>query len=136
MKECYKSVLILFCVVTVITSCKKENSSSYQPTIKLSVADSGKTVNLAMGQTMTVTLSNPGDGGFNFDTWQYDATVLHLDNHTHTSPTNNEVIGDFGTDTWQFTSLKAGSSALKITATRGTTPPTTVTMFNEGIVVK
>ncbi len=115
----------------VLASCKKDNNAR-QAALRLSVVDTGKTLSLIKGQTISVTVSNPGDGGFTYNDWQYNSTVLHLDSHTHTAPANAQSVGDFGTDTWQFTSLQSGTSILKLTATQSYT----VTMFNDNIVVK
>ncbi|WP_183575972.1 protease inhibitor I42 family protein [Mucilaginibacter sp. X5P1] len=132
MKNLYKTALFLFAITTIaLASCKKDNNAQ-QPALRLSVADTGKTLSVAKGQTIAITISNPGDGGFTYNAWQYDATVLHLDSHVYTATANPTLIGDFGKDTWQFSSLQNGTSILKLTATQGYT----ITMFNDHIVVK
>jgi len=80
-----------------------------------------------------VTLSNPMDGGYEFNTPIYDAGVLTLSNHTHTAGDINRT-GDGGTDTFNFTSLKSGTTNLSITASRGKTD--TISMFTAKVVVK
>jgi len=110
---------ILFIITTTIFSCKKDNSQGTNATVKLGIADTGKIVAVSKGQTISVTLENPGDGGYSFNAWQYDNTVLNLNSHTHINPTNTNVAGDFGTDVWVFSTLKTGSSAVLLTASRG-----------------
>jgi predicted secreted protein len=132
MRNLYKASVFLFTAATIgLASCKKDNNTP-KAALRLSVADTGKTLSVVKGQTISVTVSNPGDGGFTYNDWQYNSTVLHLDSHIHTAPANSQSVGDFGTDTWQFTSLQSGTSILKLTATQSYT----VTMFNDNIVVK
>jgi predicted secreted protein len=126
-------LLVLSLAIFAFVSCKKNGS---KPIImSLTALDSGKTVSLAQGQIVRITLGNPGDGGFTFNTWQYDATILHLDNHTRILPTNTQITGDFGSDEWQFTALKSGVSTLKISATRGQAG-IPVNMFNDMVNVR
>jgi hypothetical protein len=135
MKKIYPALLlVVVAAFFALASCKKDSNSNL-PGIKLSVTDSAKTISVSPGQTISITLGNPGDGGYQFNTWQYNAGVLHLDSHTHANPANPmSMVGDFGTDTWQFTPLSSGTSLFKITASRGTTD--VVTMFNGKISVK
>ena len=132
MKNLYQTSLFLFIAAAfVLASCKKDNSTK-QAALRLSVVDTGKTLSVLKGQTISVTVFNPGDGGFTYNNWQYNSAVLHLDSHVHTDPANTQAVGNFGTDTWQFTSLQSGTSLLKLTATQSYT----ITMFNDNIVVK
>lgn len=105
------------------------------PSVQVNGADNGKTISLAHGQTLKVDLGNPGDGGYTFDTPQYDASVLSLKGHTHTPPVNTNLIGDFGTDTWEFIALKSGSTSLTVTASRSFEANSTVVMYTGKISV-
>ena len=128
-----KRVFFLFIAASfALTACHKDSKVSTS-SLKLTVADTGKLLTLVSGQTFTVILSNPGDGGYNFNTWQYDLTILKLDGHTYTPPPNNGKIGDFGTDAWQFTTIKAGTTTMKITASQNSA--NTVTMFSNTVRV-
>ena len=102
-----KIALVLF-IATAIAACKKDSN---KPILRLSQTDTAKTAVVTQGQAVLITLSNPGDGGYEFNNWQYDASILHLDSHTHTAPASPQMMGDFGTDTWQFTSLKSGTTS-------------------------
>jgi predicted secreted protein len=127
----YAIFLVSILMIGVI-SCKKDNNS--KPTIQLTSADSGKALAVAQGQKISITLANPGDGGFNFNTWQYDSSVLQLNSHTHIPPANPDLIGNYGTDVWVFTTLKSGTTTLSISATR--TSAEVVSMFADTVKVQ
>ena len=125
-------------------------STPVSPIVSLTESDSGKTIELIKDQSLTITLSNPGDGGYTFDDPQYDASLLQLDSYVHNSsvsasttvPDNSAsasttvpISGNFGTDVWQFSPLKSGTSDLVITATRPWSGGGTVTMFKISVVV-
>jgi hypothetical protein len=127
-----KYSLVLLLAFFAFASCKKNDQKLI--IMSLTALDTGKTESLARGQTVKITLGNPGDGGFTFNTWQYDATILHLDSHSRILPTNTQITGNFGSDVWQFTTLKSGISTLKISATQGQAG-VTVNMFNDTVNV-
>ena len=132
MRYC-KYLLILITIVSVaFTACHKDAKVTVS-SAQVTVADTGKTLTFTTGQTFTVTLGNPGDGDYSFNTWQYDASVLKLDSHTYTPPANPQDLGNYGTDSWQFTTIKNGTTALKITASQNAA--NTVTMFSGTINV-
>lgn len=133
MRNVKYSLILLLLAFFAFASCKKDSSKS--TVITLTAVDTGKTVSLAQGQLVKITLSNPGDGGYTFNVWQYDGSVLHLDSHSHIAPTNTEVTGDFGSDVWQFSALKSGTSTLKISATQGLAGET-IYMFNDTVKVQ
>jgi predicted secreted protein len=122
-------ILILLCIA--FASCKKDHNTNLQP-IEINAQQNGKTVSLAQGQVLKITLGNPGDGGYNFDTPAYNSAVLSLKGHTHTASISN-AVGDFGTDTWEFSTLKSGTSELTISATRGAESP--IIIFGGNVVV-
>lgn len=130
----FRPIAILFIVVATIASCKKENTQSANVNIKLTATDNGKVVAVSKGQTISITLGSPGDGGYSFNNWQYDNTVLTLNSHNHINPTNPNLVGDFGSDVWVFSAIKTGTSTMLLTASRGTT--STVTSFNGTVSVK
>jgi predicted secreted protein len=105
-------------------------------TLTLTSKDNGKTFTILKEQMATITLCNPGDGGYQFDTPQYDSSVLQLTSHTNI-PINNPtgyVGGCYGNDVFEFKASNAGSSKLVITASRGTTD--IINMFSATIVVQ
>jgi predicted secreted protein len=129
MNNLYKIALVLF-IATALASCKKDSN---KPILRLSQVDTAKIAVVAQGQAVLITVNNPGDGGYEFNEWQYDTSILHLDSHIHTPPANAQSVGDFGTDTWQFTSVKSGTTSLKLTASRGSVD--VITIFNDKIKV-
>lgn len=130
----FRPIAILLIVVATIVSCKKDNTQPANANIKLTVTDTGKVVAVSKGQTISITLGNPGDGGYSFNNWQYDNTILTLKSHTHINPTTSNLIGDFGSDVWVFSAIKTGTSTMLLTASRGTT--STITSFNGTVSVK
>ena len=127
----HPAIYIVLIAVLAFTACEKGPSGM---TVNLTAADSNKTISVVKGEKILITLGNPGDGGFSFDSWQYNSSVLTLGKHTRNLPPANAPTGDFGSDTWQFTAAASGTSTLKITATQS--PVEVVTMFSGNVVVK
>lgn len=125
------AIYFIAMVLFALAACKKSSSGL---SVQLTAADSNKTIKVANGEKILVTLGNPGDGGFTFDDWQYNSTVLKLVNHTHNPPANSNMIGDFGSDTWQFTAIASGTTTMKITAARNGAD--VITMFRGTIQVQ
>lgn len=115
-----------------IASCKKDQKSNL-PVVEVNAQDSGKPRSISQGQSLKVTLANPGDGGYSFNDPQYDPSVLKLNTHTHTDG-NVNAVGDFGSDTWTFSAVKHGSATVTITATRATETP--IVLFTATVTVK
>jgi len=131
MKLIYNCTCIIACVV--IMSCHKDQNTGDKNIVKqLTAADAGSTASVTMGQTLSLTLGNPGDGGYQFNNPQYKTSVLTLQSHTRQNGTSN--IGDFGKDTWTFTAKGSGTTTLEVTASRGSTG--TISLFSNQISVK
>ncbi len=132
-----KSVIAFFAIalVAIATSCKNTAVNPNLPVIQLTAQDNGKTTLVSQGQLVQLTLSNPGDGGYDFDAPQYQKAVLSLKSQVHTLPTSGN-IGDFGTDTWNFEALRSGPGTITVTATRGTDAGSTTVMFSGTVNVK
>ena len=124
--------MVVIACTCAISSCKKDQT---KPILQIYAQDSGRTFTLSKGQSLKISLANPGDGGYNLDAPQYSPSVLKLNDHILIAPTRTDVIGDFGTDTWEFSALATGSSALTITATRPFDKNNPVVMFTGTIVV-
>lgn len=116
------------------SACKKAADSPALAKVQITAQQNGQPVLLAQGQTLEVTLQNPGDGLYSFDQPKYDAVVLRFVDHLHQAPINNN-IGNDGTDSWDFTAIKAGSTTLTITATRGS-DASTATVLSNSVSVK
>ncbi|MEI8130358.1 MAG: protease inhibitor I42 family protein [bacterium] len=108
----------LLVVAGVLTYRNREIIVKNAPVVSILESGNGKVEALAVGQKFTLTLPNPGDGGYQFDNPEYDTSLVHLDNHTHLAPQANAPLGNFGTDIWEFTSLAKGSTDLTISASR------------------
>ena len=125
-------------VVNSSTSTKKNNTIIPAPItiLALTIKDSKKTFTITKKQIITVTLCNPGDSGYQFDTPKYDSSVLSLTNHINI-PINNPtgyVGGCYGNDVFKFQASNVGSSKLVVTASRGTA--NILNMFSATIVVQ
>jgi len=122
-------------MMAIISSCNKAQDTPAPAQVQITAQQNGQPVALVKGQTLEVTLQNPGDGLYSFDQPIYGSAVLRFVEHLHQGPTNNN-IGNFGTDTWDFTAVKAGTTTLTITATRENDKSTTVAMLTNNIAVK
>jgi len=135
MRSKLRLIILLAVLVASSSACKKAEDAPLPAELKITAQQNGQPVALAKGQTLDITLQNPGDGLYTFDTPQYDATVLRFVDHLHQSPGNNNV-GNFGTDSWDFVAIKSGSTTLTITATRNTESGSMVTMLSNPVSVK
>jgi predicted secreted protein len=129
----YSYIFIVFTTwCLAFAACKKDNSPNMK-TISLTTVNSGTTVAAVKGQAITLTLSNPGDGGYQFNEPQFDAAILKLNSHTHLNATTN-TAGNFGNDTWTFTALGGGTSPIIILASRGSVD--VITIFSSKVSVR
>ena len=135
MKTKLNLAIFTLAVLLFASSCKKAEETPAPAEVKITVQQNGQAVTLVQGQTLEVTLQNPGDGLYSFDQPKYDVTVLRFVDHLHQAPVNNN-IGNSGTDSWGFVAIKAGSTTLTITATRGSDSSTTATMMSNSVSVK
>jgi len=115
-------------------SCHKDKNMGDNAVKQLTAADAGSKASVTMGQTISLTLGNPGDGGYQFNNPKYNTSVLTLASHTHQGAANTNLIGNFGSDTWNFTAKETGTTTLEVTASRGSTE--TISMFANQIIVK
>ena len=95
------------------------------PMVSIGDSDNGKTVSLAVGQKLSVRITEVGsDGGYQFQNPDYDTSLLHLDSHSVSSPSdaNSGVVGSSPTGFWNFTVLKKGATDLTITTARAWDP--------------
>jgi len=135
MKSKLTFVLISFIAFAIcISSCKKGTDNTSRQMVQADDSENGKTINVSAGQSLKLTLGNPGDGGYAFDNPLYNSAVLSLTNHTHIAPTSG-AIGDFGKDAWEFKALKSGSTTLSVTATRSFDKAPPVVIFSGNVAV-
>lgn len=126
-----KSIILIAASVGIIIACKKERVNA---DVQLTSQDSGKTTSVSNGETIALTVGNPGDGGYQFIDPKFDSSVLILNSHTHQPPKDSKMIGDFGTDTWKFTAIANGKTMLTVSASRGSRD--TISIFTNQITVK
>lgn len=135
MKSFYSGLCIIACLA--VTACSKDKAETPHTDVakKLTSVDAGKTASVTQGQSLTLTLVNPGDGGYEFDNPQFSSSVLTLVDHTHQAG-NVNMIGDFGTDTWKFIANGKGTTTLEVTASRSWEKGMNVSIFSGQIAVK
>lgn len=108
----------------------------YTPqTIALTDKDNATTLTIKKGQLFTLTLPDHIDGGYRFDTIQYDAAIITLQKHAEDPPAPNSPPGRAGTGTWVFIALKKGKTAVRVNATRPWKGGGTVTVFENNVMV-
>lgn len=124
------------CIIALlaIMSCHKDNNTGDNANKKLTAADAGGTASVTIGQTISLTLGNPGDGGYQFNDPKYNTAVLTLVSHQQGVGVHAGMIGDFGKDIWTFTAKGSGTTTLEVTAHRASTE--VISMFSNQIVVK
>jgi predicted secreted protein len=102
MKSKLNFVLVTFAAFTIFfSSCKKGDDNTNWQVVQADYNENGKTIPVVKGQTLKLTLGNPGDGGYAFDTPKYNSAALSLTDHTHIASTSG-AVGDAGKDTWEF----------------------------------
>jgi predicted secreted protein len=127
-----KSTLALMLLTVTLVSCKKESSN----VVKLTAADSAKITIVPLSKVIIITLSNPADGGYKFNNWEYDTTILRLGDHLYVPPADIKKYGDAGKDTWSFTPLTTGSTNIRMTVSRGNAGAKHVPSFRATIKVE
>ncbi|NIA03744.1 MAG: hypothetical protein GWP09_00145 [Nitrospiraceae bacterium] len=95
---------------------KTINNTNKTATITLT-EDSPKVVKAKKGDTIIISLRNPGDSGYFFNGILYNYNVLRFIKHEHLGIKNNgpyPIEGNFGTDKWTFKVISGGDSILNI----------------------
>jgi predicted secreted protein len=129
------TIIFLIAFTGLINSCKKGRSDPNPSSVEVTGQDNGKTIAISTGESLELTLGNPGDGGYTFDAPQYNSAVLSLKSHTRSLPKASTIDGNFGTDTWEFRPLTTGTTSVTITATRGSDKTSTIVIFTGSIAV-
>ncbi len=129
--------LFVFSLLTI--SCQAYASTINNSVLELTSSDRGQTFEVVKGQIISVTLCNPGDGGYQFDTPQYDSLFLNLISHVNI-PIQSNIYppmpgGCYGNDVFKFQVLNTGTSKLNINASQPWIGGSTSNMFNSTFVV-
>ena len=123
--------MLVMALMLTLTACGKKGKV-------LDAYNNGKTIALKSGRTFTITLTNPGDGGYSFMPPTYDPSMLKLVAHNH-KIRKHPAPGDFGSDDWEFKIIgKNGQSNLLIQAKRSweAGKENAITMFSVTIKVE
>jgi predicted secreted protein len=76
--------------------------------------DNGRTFKVNVGKKIMVNLRDPGGGGYNFLTPEYDPTVLKMIGERHMPRANPSRMGDFGRKVYEFQAVKEGQTTLVV----------------------
>jgi len=107
--------------------------------------DSGVNLKLKKGQEFSVRLSDPGDGGFNFDPLEFSKSVLNISTYQNLGPIywggssdyeGAYTAGDFGNKIWTFVTKNTGETDLIISISRPWVEGSSQVEFEAHIVVE
>jgi predicted secreted protein len=76
--------------------------------------ENGRNFKVKVGQKLTVNLRDPGGGGYNFLTPEYDQSILKMVGERHLPRTEPPRMGDFGRKVYEFQAVKDGQTNLVI----------------------
>ena len=124
-----KTKLILMCTMAVISLClfacspvPKQVSieASYDDFMKLHPECAiSKEVEVAVGDSLTVTLCSNPTTGFQWESAQIsDQTILQQTDHKYEPPEDENIVGGAGEEVWTFKALKKGTSTISMEYSR------------------
>ncbi len=129
-------ILLVGICIGVGTACSEESSD----VVNVDSSDSGKQVELSVGQSLVVTLdSNPGSTGYSWALMQNsDESVLSNTGNKYIAPqTTAPMVGAPGVEEWTFQALKKGTSTISMGYRQPWMPTVTpVETFGLTVVVK
>jgi inhibitor of cysteine peptidase len=107
MKTKWLAIGLVVTAFLMLTAC-----SSLPDQVSIDASSSGKTVNIAVGGTLTVTLDSNVTTGYSWELKEIgDTDVLQKTDNKYVAPAN-EAIGAGGKEVWTFKALAAGTSTL------------------------
>ena len=107
MKTKWLAIGLVVTAFLMLTAC-----SSLPDQVSIDASSSGKTVNIAVGGTLTVTLDSNVTTGYSWELKEIgDTDVLQKTDNKYVAPANG-AIGAGGKEVWTFKALAAGTSTL------------------------
>jgi predicted secreted protein len=76
--------------------------------------DNDRAFRVNVGQKIILNLRDPGGGGYNFLTPEYDQGILKMVGERHISRAEPPRMGDFGRMVYEFQALQKGKTSLVI----------------------
>jgi predicted secreted protein len=76
--------------------------------------ENGRNFKMQVGQKLTLNLRDPGGGGYNFLTPEYDQGILKMVGDRHIPRAEPPRMGDFGRQVYEFEAIKEGQTALVV----------------------
>ena len=107
MKAKWLAIGLFGVALLMLTAC-----STLPNQVSKDASSSGKTVNIAVGGTLTVTLDSNVTTGYSWELKEIgDTNVLQKSDNKYIAPTSG-AIGAGGKEVWTFKALAAGTSTL------------------------
>jgi inhibitor of cysteine peptidase len=125
-----RAVLILALSVVLAAGC-----SIGGDTVELSQKDSGRTVEVAVGDTIVVSLESNPTTGFSWSPVQGTPTGGVIDLVSKTYEREGDAAGAGGVETWKYEAVKAGSTKLDLEYVRPFEPDQPAGKFTVAVKV-
>jgi predicted secreted protein len=131
-----KARLAIVCIMTAILLGLLACSSGETKALSVDISSSDKTVTLASGGTLTVTLESNITTGYSWNETSEisDLTVMQQTDHKYQPPAT-VAVGAGGTEIWNFKALKEGTSTITMRYRRPNEPPIEVIGIIPGVMV-
>lgn len=99
-------IAVLLAALVLVAGCTPKE-------VKLGVADGGRTVELARGQTVAITLEANPTTGYTWEVAELDESILQQVGEIEFKP-QSDLIGAPGVQTLRFRAVNPGQTALKL----------------------
>jgi inhibitor of cysteine peptidase len=131
-----KAGLALVCMMIAIFLGLVACSSGATKALSVDITSSDKTVTLAAGGTLTVTLESNITTGYSWNETAdiSDMTVIQQTDHKYQPPAT-VAVGAGGTEIWNFKALKEGTSTITMRYRRPNEPSIEVIGIIPGVLV-
>ena len=138
MRRTFQGILAFILLASICVGAGTACSES-SDVVNVDSSDSGKQVELSVGQSLVVTLDSNASTGYSWSlTENSDETVLSNTGNKYINPpqTTPPIVGAPGVEEWTFKALKKGTSTISLGYRRPweSTPP--VETFDLTVVVK
>jgi len=140
-------VLGKFEIIPQVDVSVEESGKSDEPVVvdacsgdeyySLTEENSGDSLEINCGDQITITLNDPGDGGYQFEDPIFNTNFFKLVSYQDIpAESNTDIVGDFGQDIWVFKPIASGEGTIKIEASRSWNSDDRVEMFNISVVAE
>ena len=121
--------------VGLLNGCASSSDSS-RAIIPLTEADSGRSIDMRVGETLDLRLPSNPTTGFQWEIETLDQTILRPDGEPAYAA-DNQAVGSGGEMSWHFVAQKAGQTKLRLICHRAFEPDVPpVQIFEVMVTVK